>query len=135
MTREDVLPAALVSLGTLFVAQTAWMVVAPGSFFDAVGPFGARNDHYIRDMATWYGALGAAMLLLVARPTPARPGAAGALLLVALVQAALHTVNHVVDAGAADPGWVGVFDAATLAALTLGLVLLWRLDRDLGAPA
>lgn len=135
MDRDDLLPAALVVLGALQVGQAAWMTVAPGSFFDALGPFGARNDHYTRDAATWYAALGVAMLVAALRPRLVRPGAAAGLLLVALLQSGLHTMNHVADAGDADPGWVGVFDAGTLAVLTVGLVLLWRLDREQGAAA
>jgi predicted anti-sigma-YlaC factor YlaD len=106
------------------------MLASPGTFFDAVGPFGVRNDHYTRDMATWSLALGASMLFTALRPRRAPGGAAGALLLLAALQAGLHTVNHVADAGLADPGWVGVFDAVALAALTAALALLWRLDRQ-----
>jgi predicted anti-sigma-YlaC factor YlaD len=135
MTRDDLVPAGLATYGALQLAQAAWMITAPGSFFDAIGPFGARNDHYTRDMATWSAALGAAMLLTALRPRWAPAGAAGALLLLAALQAGFHTVNHIVDAGAADPAWVGVFDAVALAALTAGLALLWRLDRIATAPS
>ena len=29
----------------------------PATFFDYVGPFGARNDHYLGDVASFYAAL------------------------------------------------------------------------------
>ena len=39
----------------------------PGFFFDEIGPYGARNDHYMGDLATWYLALGAVALVAVRR--------------------------------------------------------------------
>jgi hypothetical protein len=124
MTRQDIVPVALRTYGGLQLGQGAWMIIAPGSFFDAIGPFGARNDHYTRDAATWSIALGVLLLLAAAR---GGRGARAALLLLAAVQAGLHTVNHIADAGIADPGWVGVFDAVSLGAITLALLAVWRL--------
>jgi hypothetical protein len=124
MTHEDLVPIGLRTYGALQLAQGAWMVVDPGSFFDVVGPFGARNDHYTRDAATWSIALGVVLCLVAARGTR---GARAAVLLLAALQAGLHTVNHIADAGIADPGWVGVFDAVSLGAITLALLALWRL--------
>ncbi len=131
MTRERLLPIGLYAYGAVQLTQGLWMVLFPGSFFDAVGPFGARNDHYIRDAATWSLALGAGLVFAAARPQ--LPGARTAVLLVAAAQAALHTVNHVVDAGDADPGWVGVFDAVSLALFTGGLVALLLIARPTAA--
>lgn len=123
MKRAELVPVGLVAYGVLQLTQGLWMAVAPGSFFDAIGPFGARNDHYTRDAATWSVALGLVCLLAAWRDRRAR----GAVLLFAGVQAALHTVNHVADAGIADPGWVGVFDAVSLAVLATALLALWRI--------
>lgn len=123
MKRTELIPAGLVAYGTLQLGQGLWMAVAPGSFFDAVGPFGTRNDHYTRDAATWSIALGVVCLAAARGDRRAR----GVVLLLAGLQAALHTVNHVADAGIADPGWVGVFDAASLAVLAAALLALWRL--------
>lgn len=96
------------------------MVVAPATFFDAIGPFGARNDHYIRDVSTFYLALGAALLVAARRPSWRVP-----VLALALAQYALHTVNHLVDIGKADPEALGPADAASLA---VGAALLaWML--------
>jgi hypothetical protein len=41
------------------------MVAAPGAFYELIGPFGERNDHYTRDNATFGVALDAAALLAV----------------------------------------------------------------------
>jgi hypothetical protein len=111
----------LVGYGGLQLVQGAFMVVAPGAFYDLIGPFGPRNDHYIRDAATWSLALGV-LCLLAAR----RPGWRAPVLLLASAQLVLHTVNHVVDVGLADPAFVGVVDAVTLGAMAVVLVVLAR---------
>jgi len=124
MTREDLVPAGLWGYGALQLGQGLWMLTAPGSFFDVIGPFGARNDHYIRDAATWSLALAVVLLFAAAR---GGHGARALVLLFAGLQAAMHTINHVADVSDADPGWVGVFDAVSLAAITAALFFLWWL--------
>jgi peptidoglycan/LPS O-acetylase OafA/YrhL len=113
--------AGVASLAVTVLGLGLWMLVAPGSFYDALGPFGPRNDHYTRDVSTWHLAFGGALAVAVRRRSWRVP-----LLALALAQFALHAVNHVVDAGEADPAWVGTFDAV---ALVLGAVLLLGLLR------
>ena len=115
------LPAGVAALAATELALGLWMAVSPRSFFDAIGPFGPYNDHYVRDLATWYLAFGAALAVAVRRPSWRAP-----LLGLAVVQFGLHTVNHLIDIGDADPGWVGVFDAVTLGLTTLLLAGLFR---------
>ena len=115
------LPAGVAALAATQLALGLWMAVSPRSFFDAIGPFGAYNDHYVRDVATWYLAFGAALAVAVRRPSWRAP-----LLGLAVLQYGLHTVNHLVDIGDADPGWVGVFDAVTLGLTTVLLAGLFR---------
>ena len=50
----------LFGAGQLVLGVLLW--VAPGFFFDEIGPYGARNDHYMADVTTWYLALGAVAL-------------------------------------------------------------------------
>ena len=121
MSTRDVTALALRLIGALLVAQGLLMVFAPHTFFDQIGPFGAYNDHYIRDAATWTLALGTMFLLAADRP-PWR----AALLAFAALQFGLHTINHLVDVGDADPVGVGIFDAVSLGALTALFVVLWR---------
>ena len=119
-TRERAIRAGIALLGVMSLVTGIWMALSPASFFDALGPFGEQNSHYLRDMATWQIAFGAALLVAVGRPPWRRP-----LIAVGAGQALLHTLNHILDAGDADPAWVGVFDVLTLAA-TLGLFAwLW----------
>ena len=83
--------AAQVVLGLLL-----W--ITPGFFFDEIGPYGVRNDHYLGDLATWYLALGALALVAVRRVAWRLP-----VLALAFIQYALHSVNHLIDVGDAHP--------------------------------
>ena len=114
--------AGVASLAATVLGLGLWMLLAPRSFYDAVGPFGAYNPHYVLDTSTWQLAFGVALAVAVRQASWRVP-----LLAFALAQFALHTVNHVVDAGEADPTWVGTFDAVTLG---LGAVLLLGLLRS-----
>ena len=112
-------PAGVAALAAYELVLGLWMLVAPRSFYDAVGPFGPYNSHYVRDTSTWQLAFGVALAVAVRQASWRVP-----LLTFAVVQFALHAVNHVVDAGEADPGWVGVFDAVSLSLATVVLVVL-----------
>jgi hypothetical protein len=116
--------AGLVGGGTLVLglAQLGlglWMAAAPESFYDAIGGFGAFNDHYVRDVATFYLALGVGLVVAWRRPAWRVP-----VLTVAVLQYAFHVVNHLVDVGDAEPGWVGPVDAIALALGTAAFALL-----------
>lgn len=118
-------PTARVAVTVLAAVQLVlggWMVLAPGSFYDVVAPFGAQNDHGLRDMASWELALAAGAVAAVRRPAWRAPVVA-----LALAHYALHALNHLVDVGDADPHWVGPADLASLA---LGAAALaWLLAR------
>jgi hypothetical protein len=106
----------------------ALLWLAPGFFHDQIGPFGPRNDHYMADVATFYLALGATMLVAVRRPSWRVP-----VLAFALIQYTLHALNHLIDIGESDPGWIGPADFVSL---TLGAVLLaWMLRTEQRAAA
>lgn len=102
--------------GAVHAALGLVMLFAPGWFYDSLGTFQPRNDHYIRDLGTFYMALGIAFAAAARRPVWR-----GAVLLLAVVQYALHTANHLYDIGVPAEGWVGPVNAALVAA---GLVLL-----------
>jgi hypothetical protein len=92
----------------------------PGFFFDEIGPYGVRNDHYMGDLATWYVALGAATLVAVRDLRWRVP-----VLAVALIQNTLHVVNHLIDIGDADPEWLGPVNFVSLALTSV--LLAWML--------
>ena len=97
--------------------------VTPGFFYDEIGPFDARNDHYMGDLATFYLALGIVGLLALSRPSWRVP-----VLSLAVIAYALHSLNHLIDVGDADPSWLGPAD---LAAVFLSTLLLgWMLQQE-----
>ena len=105
----------------LVLGLLLWLT--PGFFHEEIGPYGARNDHYMGDLATWYFALGAVVLSAVSRERWRVP-----VIVFALVQYALHSLNHLIDIGEPDPSWLG---PANLVALVLTALLLgWMLREE-----
>jgi hypothetical protein len=109
--------AILYVFGLSQLALAAWMIVSPSSFFDAIAGFGAQNDHYIRDNATFPLAIGIGILVAAGRRSWRFP-----VLLVSAVWYLAHAVNHLVDIGESDPDWVGPADFVVI--LLTGLALL-----------
>lgn len=112
---------ALYVLGVYELALGLFMVIAPGAFFDAIGPFGARNDHYTRDMATWELSLGAVALVAARRPAWRVP-----VLCIGAVHFVLHALNHLADVDEAVPRSVGPVDLVSLSLGAVLLLWLWR---------
>lgn len=117
---ERKLALGLGALGAYQLVLGGFMVVSPHAFFTSAGPFGTENSHYIRDVSTFYLALGAVMLLAARRPSWRV-----AVLAFAALQYALHAVNHLIDIGHAHREGVGPGDF--LALLLLAAVLGWLL--------
>lgn len=115
---ERTFRALLFALGAAQIALFAWMVISPSSFFDAIAGFGPQNDHYIRDAAMFPLAIGVGLLISASRPSWRVPALA-----IAAVWYLAHAVNHLIDIGDAEPGWVGPFDFVAI--LITGLVLAW----------
>jgi hypothetical protein len=99
----------------------ALMVFTPHTFFADIGPFGAQNDHYLRDVATFYAATGVALLIAVSEVSWRTP-----VLCLAALQSGLHSLNHLADIGAASPSWLGPADFISLTLATVALVWLAR---------
>jgi peptidoglycan/LPS O-acetylase OafA/YrhL len=107
--------------GQLVLGLLLWLT--PGFFYDEIGPYPPRNDHYMADLATFYLALGAVALASVSRERWRVP-----VLTLALVQYGLHSLNHLIDIGDSDPSWLG---PANFVSLLLTTVLLgWMLTRE-----
>jgi presenilin-like A22 family membrane protease len=107
-------------VGQLVLGLLLWLT--PGFFYDQIGPYPPRNDHYMADLATFYLALGAVALVSVSRERWRVP-----VLTLAVAQYALHALNHLIDIGGSEPRWVG---PANFVALLLTTVLLgWMLTR------
>jgi hypothetical protein len=106
------------------VGALLWLT--PGFFHDEIGPYGARNDHYMADLATFYIALGVVAFVALRHASWRVP-----LLVFAVVAYTLHSLNHLIDVGEADPSWLG---PANLALIALSTVLLgWMLQQERAA--
>ncbi len=119
-------PPSVVTVGIAIFAViqlglALFMAVAPHAFYTTVGPFGVFNGHYIRDVASFYGAIGIGLALSLSRLSWRVP-----VLAVTTIQYALHSLNHLLDISKAHPRWEGYFDFFSLAAGTLLLAWLCR---------
>jgi hypothetical protein len=107
----------------------AFMFFAPGAFYDSLGKFPPENHHYIKDVSTFYIALGAVLWVSVRRRTWRVP-----LLVFAMLEYAIHAINHLVDVNEATSAFTGWFDFFSLALITLILAALatfaWRVHPE-----
>jgi hypothetical protein len=110
---------ALFGAGQVVLGLLLW--ITPGFFFDEIGPYGVRNDHYLGDLATWYLALGAVTLVAVRRAGWRVP-----VLALAFIQYALHSFTHLIDVNHAHPKWLGPANLISLVLTTL--LLAWMLN-------
>ena len=116
------LRAGVLTLAAVQLVTGLSLLISPSRFYDAIADFGPYNPHDLRDMAAFY--LASAVVLAVAATS--RPSwRAPALALVGL-QYALHALNHLLDVGDANPGWVGPLDVVSLALGALALGWLYR---------
>jgi hypothetical protein len=119
---STVLSVGIGLLAAYNLALALFMAIAPHAFYTDIGPFGPRNDHYVRDVATYNAAIGVALLVAIGRRSWRVP-----VLALSTIQFALHSLNHLIDIDAAHPNWNGYFDFFSLAIATVVLAWLWRL--------
>ena len=124
--RAERVRTALLALGLTQLGLGAFMALAPGTFFDTIADYGIRNDHYLRDLATFYLALGIVLMVASDRRSWRAP-----VLAFAVIQYGLHTLNHLLDIGDADPGWIGPFNFVSLAVFTALFVYVLRAQAQL----
>jgi hypothetical protein len=117
----SVVTVGLAAFAAVQLGLALFMAASPHGFYTAVGPFGAFNAHYIRDVSSFYGAIGIGLLVAVGRMSWRVP-----LLALTSIQYALHSANHLLDIGKAHPAWTGYFDFCSLAAATVLLAWLCR---------
>lgn len=116
--------------GAYLIGISLLAVISPDTFFENVGPFGPKNEHYTRDGAVFELAFGIGAVVAVWRASWAKP-----MLAVLTLQSLFHAINHLVDINEADPKWLGTFDFVGLALSTLVLGwAYWRLrnKREVG---
>lgn len=101
----DPLIAGLLFFGLPSLFLGILMAFAPGGFFELIGPYGVRNNHYIHDTASFQIALAILLLVSVRQPSWRVPALAAN-----AIQWSLHAISHTIDIGSADPAWLGYFD-------------------------
>src|SRR5438477_9312421 len=109
----------LLLLAVGYLGLGLWQAFSPGSFTSSIGGFGVRNDHFVRDVSTWYVALGCGFLVALSVPVWRLP-----VLAMALIQDLLHLINHIADLGQASPGWAGPVDVASLSVVAAVIAAL-----------
>src|SRR5258705_6682091 len=112
-TRVRYIEVTLIVFGVYSVLLGLFMFVTPGTFFDTLGNFGARNDHYIFDNATFEFPLG--LMMLAAARWPSWRGPA---LAFAPPHCRLHAVSHINDPPHRPGGSIGWLEAGGLVGTT-----------------
>jgi hypothetical protein len=120
-TRSRFAEVTLIVFGVYSVILGLFMVVAPGTFFDTLGAFGTRNDHYIFDNASFELPLGMLLLAAVRWPSWRVPALAFATL-----HWGFHAVSHIIDPHHAAGDWIGMLEAAGLVVTTAILAIALR---------
>ena len=118
---ETIVRFGVAALALYHLVLAALMVFAPGTFFADIGPFGVRNDHYLRDTATFNLAFAVALAVAYRRPSWRTP-----VPWCVAVQFVLHAVNHLADIGEAHPHWLGPADFVSLSLAAATIVWLAR---------
>jgi hypothetical protein len=120
-TRAGLVEVTLVVFGLYALAIGVFMLLWPDTFFDTLGTFGVRNNHYIFDNATFEIPQGLLLLAAVRRMTWRVPALAFATL-----HWALHSISHIIDPhhGAGDT--IGWLEAGGLVATTVILAIALR---------
>ena len=120
-TRAEFVEVTLIVFGLYALAIGLFMMLAPGTFFDTLGTFGIRNDHYIFDNATFEVPQGLLLLAAVRRPTWRVPALAFATL-----HWALHSVSHIIDPHHGAGDLIGWIEAGGLVVTTVILAIALR---------
>jgi len=111
----------LIAFGLYGLGLGLFMMLAPGTFFDTLGTFGIRNDHYIFDNATFEVPQGLLLLAAVRRPSWRVPALAFATL-----HWMLHSLSHIIDPHHGAGDLIGWIEAGGLVVTTVILAIALR---------
>lgn len=122
-TRFRFVEATLVAFGVYSLVLGLFMMVAPGTFFETLGEFGVRNDHYTFDNASFELPLGVLLLAALRWPSWRVPA-----LSFATLHWALHSLSHIIDTDHGAGRAVGWLEAVTLVLATGVFAIALRLS-------
>jgi hypothetical protein len=120
-TRAGLVELSLFVFGVYALGIGLFMMFFPGAFFDTLGTFGVRNDHYIFDNATFEIPQGLLLLAAVRRVSWRVPALAFATL-----HWALHAISHIIDPHHGAGDFIGWLEAGGLVATTVILAMALR---------
>ncbi|MGO8937053.1 MAG: hypothetical protein ACLP3C_33030 [Mycobacterium sp.] len=120
-TRSRFVDVILVMYGIYSVALGVFMMLLPVAFFNTLGAFGSRNNHYIFDNASFELPLGLLLLAAMRWSTWRVPALA-----FATAHWALHALSHLIDTDHHAGAWVGYLEFAGLALSTVLLAIALR---------
>lgn len=101
---ERTLRWTLVATAIYHIVTGLLAMVAPDTFFDDIGKYGAENSHYVGDVGAFVLAGGIALMIAAFRPSWRVP-----VLGLFAIWYGLHAINHAFDADEARSvarGWV-----------------------------
>ena len=111
MTSERTVRTGVILLALFPLVAGAIALLAPATFFEEIGRYAPRNEHYVGDVGAFNAAYGAALLLAARRRSWRVP-----LLVLGAGWYGLHGLNHSFDGDEARSQARGVFDTVALAA-------------------
>jgi hypothetical protein len=111
----------LIVFGLYALGLGLFMMLTPGAFFDTLGTFGVRNDHYIFDNATFEVPQGLLLLAAVRRVSWRVPALAFSTL-----HWALHSLSHIIDPHHGAGDLIGWLEAGGLVVTTVILAVALR---------
>src|SRR3977135_938516 len=120
-TRACYVEVILIVFGVYSVLLGVFMFVAPGTFFDTLGNFGARNDHSFFDTATFEFPLGL-MMLAAARWSSWRVPT----LAFATLHWGLLALSHPLAPRHGAGESIGMLEAGGLVVSTAFIAIAWR---------
>jgi hypothetical protein len=115
----------LLVLGAYHLIVGIGIAVAPREFYEKVAGFPPYNGHFLRDVATFYLALGAVTLIAAARQSWQVP-----VLAFTVAEYGLHVINHLIDIADTDPGWHGPANVVSLALIGVLSFWLYRMAQE-----
>ena len=107
---ERTLRVVLTLLGLYHLLMGLLALLAPGTFFDEIGRYGAENLHYVGDVGAFTLVYGVILLVAVGRPSWWVP-----VLVVGAAWYAAHAFNHLFDIDEARSDARGAIDTILLA--------------------